>query len=119
MGITDLLLLRWIFGGKQNRERIKTSDGMYVCGGCRGQVPGNGRICPSCSSALYTIRGRIGRRFGAVLGIFVLLGSDGVDGIGGDFLVLVGVVLLVLVVYWYLTRPILSLFSFLAITDQL
>jgi hypothetical protein len=119
MRLTDLLLLRWIFGRNQNRERVTTSDGTYICGGCREPVTASAHICSSCSSALYTIRGRIGRPFGAMLGLFFLIGSSGLRGVGASFFALIGVMWLVLAVYWYLTRPVHSLFSVTAITDRL
>ncbi|WP_330630568.1 hypothetical protein [Halocatena halophila] len=119
MDIIDILLLRQLMGKNQNRERIKTHEGDYVCGGCRSVIDESAHVCSDCTSKLYTIRGRAGRRLGFVIGLFLLVFSGFSSGIGEPILLISGLLLIFLSIYWYLTRPVHQLTSFAPITEKL
>ena len=94
----------------QGGERLKKDDhGNQVCGGCHELVNPGARICAACGSELHTVRGRLGRRLGALFGLLLLAGSTNQIGTTGTMYQFLGVTLLLLSLYWYLVRPVVRL----------
>lgn len=86
----------------------KDEAGVVRCGDCRETIQPDATRCPNCHAKIFTMRGRMIRRGAVLFGLlFIFGGSQG--GIGGMILLVLGIGLIGVAIYYYLKRPVHSI----------